>query len=65
MIRPKKESIPKILKIKEYRNKKKLSFREIARIMRLGVKDVYRWYMYDEKKLSTPPVKKGLAPVGK
>ncbi len=53
MIKPKKENIPKILKIKDYRNKGKLSFREIARAMKLDVKDVYRWYVYDEKKLST------------
>ena len=54
MIKPKKESIPKILKIKELRDgESKLSFRAIARALKIDLKEVHRWYMYDVKKLST------------
>lgn len=53
MIKPKKENIPKILKVKEYRDRKKLSFRQIAKLMEIDLQQVYRWYMYDKKKLST------------
>lgn len=50
---PKKENIPKILKVKELRDKGHLTFREIARVMQRDVREVHRWYVYDLKKLST------------
>lgn len=51
MIKPKKENIPKILKVKKFR-KEGMSFREIARALQIDVNVAYRWYMYDENKLS-------------
>lgn len=53
MVKPKKDNIAKILKVKELRDKKKLSFRDIGTLMGRHYSQVHRWYKYDKRKLST------------